>query len=199
MLTKRWMGTCVMSIAIGATSVAGLDAQGAQARATDKPDGKKQTVTITGCLQGPLPADEYSLSFGPETAEGTSEVGPTFRLTNVTMKAMPASGATYLVIGSEKQLSAHLGHQVQIVGTIVDAGPRGTTGDTPAYPTADQYTGSIAGNTGQPTHPGGDVYVGSVNEATATAASGSTPAAAAEPTVRVESVRMVSTKCSQRR
>ena len=131
MLTKRWMGTCVMSIAIGATFGAGMDAQSASAT----------KVTITGCLQGPVPVDEYSPS-----AAGATAADVTFRLTNVTAKPMPASGATFLVIGSEKQLTAHLGHQVQIVGATQSA-----------------------------------------------------RAATAEPAVRVESVRMVSAKCPERR
>jgi hypothetical protein len=161
-----------MSIAIGATSVAGIDAQ--SAKAADKPDGGKQTLTITGCLQGPIAGDEYALSgFGPK---GVSEATATFRLTNVTTKSTPAGAVTYLIVGNEKQLSAQLGHQVQIVGTVVTPRPRGTTGDTPAPPTADEYYESTAGKPGQPAR-----------------------AAAGEPTVRVESVRMVSTSCSQRR
>jgi hypothetical protein len=140
MLIKRGIGTCAVMIAIGATSVVAVDVKGADA---------KGTVTITGCLQGPLPADDYALSFAPKTPVSTSGAAMTFRLTNVTTKATPAS-ATYIVIGTDKQLSSQLGHQVQIVGTIIKA-------DQPAA------------------------------------------AVAAEPTMRVETVRMVSTKCSQRR
>ncbi len=139
MLIKRGIGTCAVMIAIGATSVA-IDVKGA--------DGKG-TVTIAGCLQGPLPADEYALSFAPKTPVGTSGAAMTFRLTNVTTKATPAS-ATYMVIGTEKQLSSQVGHQVQIAGTIIKT-------DQPAA-----------------------------------------AAAAAEPTMRVETVRMVSAKCSER-
>ena len=131
---------CMMGVAIGATLCAGIDAQGANAKSTETQDDGKKTVTISGCLQGPLPADEYSPSAG---AASTPDI--TLRLTNVTMKPMPAGSATYLVIGSEKQLSAQLGHQVQIVGTT------------------------------QPAR-----------------------AATAEPAVRVESVRMLSAKCSER-
>ena len=162
MLTRRWIGTCVMGIAIGAISVAGIAAQNA----------KPKTVTLAGCLQGPIAGDEYAQSgFGPERASAASA---TYRLTNVT--TTPAGAVTYLVIGNEKQLSAQLGHQVQIVGTVVTPQPRGTTGGTPAPPTADEYYESTAGKPGQPTR-----------------------AAAGEPTVRAESVRMVSAKCSPRR
>lgn len=125
---------------------------------------------ITGCLQGPIASDEYASSgFGPQ---GVAEPSATFRLTNVTMKPMPPRGATYLIVGDEKQLSAQLGHHVQIVGTVVAPAPRGTTGAAPADPTADEYYESRTGKTAS-----------------------STPGAADEPVVRVESVRMVSTKC----
>ena len=158
MLTRGWIGTCVMSMAIGAISVAGIAAQSA----------KTKTLTITGCLHGPIAGDEYAQSgFGPQAA---AQANATYRLTNVTTTPMPAGGAIYLVIGNEKQLSPHLGHQVQIVGTVVTPEPRGTTGNAPAPPTADEYYESTAGKP--------------------------KPAAAATPTVRVESVRTVSAKCS---
>ena len=169
MLTRRWMGTCVMILAIGATSVAALDVQGT----TAKQGAAKPMVTLTGCLQGPIPADEYEQSFAqpnPADVPGTM----IFRLTNVTTKATPAS-AVYVVMGTEKQLSAHLGHQVQIIGTIVDARPRGTAGDTTGLATADQYTGSAAGAP-QPART-----------------------TTTEPLLRVESVKMVSAKCSASR
>jgi len=170
MLTRKWMGTCVMSLAIGATSVAALDAQGT----TAKQGAGKPTVTLTGCLQGPIPADEYEQSFVGATPADAPGATLIFRLTNVTTKATPA-GAVYVVMGTEKQLSAHPGHQVQITGTIVDAGPRGTAGDMTGLATADQYTGSTAG----------------APQAARTTAT--------EPMLRVESVKMVSAKCSQPR
>jgi hypothetical protein len=172
MVTKRWMGTCVMSIAIGAISVAGSDAQ--SAKAADKPDGAKQTLTLTGCLQGPIAGDEYAQS-GARPAR-VSEANATYRLTNVTVKPAPAGAVTYLVVGNERQLSAQLGHQVEIVGPVVTPQPRGTTGGTPAPPTADEYYESTAGKPAQAAR-----------------------VTAGEPTVRVESVRMVSAKCSPRR
>lgn len=172
MLTRRWIGTCAMGLAIGATAVAALDAQGTTAKqATGKP-----TVTLTGCLQGPIPDDEYALSLTPNGPVGTTGAGATltYRLTNVTTKASPAS-AVYVVMGTEKQLSAHPGHQVQITGTIVDAGPRGTAGETTGLATADQYTGS------------------------AVAAPRPARSTATEPMLRVESVKMVSATCAATR
>ena len=130
-----------MSLAIGATAVAAMNAQGANA---------KGTVTITGCLQGPIPADEYALSFEPNAQAGNPDATlTTFRLTNVTTKATPAS-ARYVVVGTEKQLAAHAGHQVEIAGTLLKT---------------EQASGTTS----------------------------------AEPAVRVESVRMISAKCSERR
>lgn len=171
---KRLVGPGAVALAIGVASVGALSAQSAKPNAIDKSGGKKQAVTLTGCLQGPVPTDEYALSLGPESARNAADAVVTFRLTEVTTKTSPAGGATYLIVGTDKQLSGQLGHQVQIVGTSVDRGARGTAGDQRAEPTADQYTGSSAGDK--------------------TSAPRTT-----EPTVRVESVRMISAKCTPRR
>ena len=136
MRSKQLIGVCAVTIAIGATSLGAIDGKG--------PDAKG-TVTLTGCLQGPiLPNDEYSPSVGGEGPRGASGT-TTYRLTNVSTKAAAAGSTTYLLVGTEKQMSPQLGHQVQIVGTTI-APPTGV-----------------------------------------------------EPTLRVESVRMMSAKCSPRR
>lgn len=114
MLTKSLVGTFVMSLVIGATSV--IAAQGPAAA------NAKGSVTIAGCLQGPIPLDEYALSL-PSDPVGTSGATLTYRLTNVTTKAAPATPSIYQVVGGEKQLTPHLGHQVEIVGTILKAEP----------------------------------------------------------------------------
>ena len=141
MLTKSLVGTFVMSLAIGATSVIAVDVPGANA---------KGAVTIVGCLRGSPPADEYALSL-PNNPVGTSGAEMvTYRLTNVTMKAMPTAAKTWVVVGTPKQFAAHAGRQVEIAGTIIKADPAART-------------------------------------------------IAPEPAVRVESVRMISAKCSATR
>ena len=114
MLTDRWMGACALLIAMTTTTVAAANASAAQ----DKP--AKQA--ITGCLQGPLPTDEYSVSLRPDAATNTSGTS-TYRMTNVMTKGAPASTSIYVVVGTEKQMTAHLGHQVEVVGTTIPAPP----------------------------------------------------------------------------
>jgi hypothetical protein len=114
MLTSRWIGTCAVAIAIGGAPIAGIDTAGAQTKATSRPDDQK-TLTLTGCLQGPLQlGDEYANSFPSDVTTGTSGREMAYRLTSVTSK-QPGAADTYVLMGTEKQLSAHLGHQVQIV------------------------------------------------------------------------------------
>src|SRR5687767_6900239 len=114
MLTKSWAGTFVMSLVIGATTLIAAQAPVADA---------KGNVTIAGCLQGPIPQDEYALSLTPDGPVGTTGATLTYRLTNVTTKAAPATPSIYMVVGAEKQLTAHLGHQVEIVGPILKTQP----------------------------------------------------------------------------
>ena len=115
--TRRWVGSCVMSMAIGTAWATGDAAQDAKGTAADKGPASGQ-VTLSGCLEGPInTGDEYALSFEPEPIRGAGVTR--FRLTNVTMQPMPAKDAMYVIVGDDEQLSAQLGRQVRIVGTIV--------------------------------------------------------------------------------
>ncbi len=122
MPTDRWMGACALLIALTTTIVAAVDAPAAQ----DKPARQ----AITGCLQGPLPTDEYSVSLRPDAASNTSGTS-TYRMTNVMTKGTPAGTSNYVVVGTEKQMTAHLGHQVEVVGTTI-AAPAGRPNTEPA-------------------------------------------------------------------
>jgi hypothetical protein len=101
------------AMAVGSVAAAAQDAKGmAGMRSTSS------EITMSGCLEGPLnTGDEYALSFEPEPVRGAGVTR--FRLTNVTMKPMPAKGATYIIVGNQEQLSAQLGRRVEIVGAIV--------------------------------------------------------------------------------
>jgi hypothetical protein len=117
------------AIAVGSVAVSAQEAKG-----TPEKRSTSGEVTMSGCLEGPInTGDEYALSFEPEPVRGAGVTR--FRLTNVTMKPMPAADATYVVIGNQEQLSAQLGRRVQIVGTIVppprqDTAVTGTSGLT---------------------------------------------------------------------
>jgi hypothetical protein len=116
MQMKRWMWSCAASVAMTAAAIGVGAAQDARGATADTRTGA--SVTMTGCLEGPLnTGDEYALSFEPQPVRGAGVTR--FRLTNVTMKPMPAKDATYLIVGNDEQLSAQLGRQVQIVGAIV--------------------------------------------------------------------------------
>ena len=121
MQTRRWVGACVMSVAIGTASVA-MAAQDTKGTASDKRSTSRE-VTMSGCLEGPInTGDEYA----------RSAVEARFRLSNVTMT--PASkGSVFILAGDGLALAPHVGRQVQIVATMVDAAqPTGTSGSKQA-------------------------------------------------------------------
>jgi hypothetical protein len=129
MRTNRWIGTCAVVILVGATPVAGTQGSGPQAKATERRDDQKK-LTLTGCLQGPLQlGDEYANSFPSDVTTGTSGREMAYRLTGVATKE-PGGIDTYVLMGFEKQLSPHLGHQVQIVGTAAPQPTRVSNGQS---------------------------------------------------------------------
>jgi hypothetical protein len=123
MLITKWMGACALLIATGATAVAASQAPATQ--------DKTARQTVTGCLQGPVPVDEYALSLPSDGATGASGAAVTYRLTGVAMKDAPRGTTIFMLMGNEKQMSPHLGHQVQIVGTTITT-PQGRAGKEPA-------------------------------------------------------------------
>ena len=108
MQIKHLIWSCAASVAITAAAITVDAAQ----------DTKGASLTMTGCLEGPInTGDEYALSFEPQPVRGAGV--SRFRLTNVTMKPMPAKDATYVIVGNDEHLAAQVGRQVQIVGAIV--------------------------------------------------------------------------------
>lgn len=129
MLTNKWIGTCAVVVLVSATAVGGSQASGPQAKATERRDDQKK-VTLTGCLQGPLQlGDEYANSFPSDVATGTSGREIAYRLANVATKE-PGGSDTYMLMGTEKLLSPHLGHQVQIVGMAAPQPTRVSNGQS---------------------------------------------------------------------
>jgi hypothetical protein len=130
MQMKRLLWSCAASVAISAGAITVDAAQ----------DTKGASLTMTGCLEGPInTGDEYALSFEPQPVRGAGVAR--FRLTNVTMKPMPAKDAIYVIVGNDEQLSAQVGRQVQIVGAIVppptqEGAVTGTSGLTAPAATA---------------------------------------------------------------
>ena len=165
MRSRRTTGLWMTTVAMAATSALAA-----------APDATKKTVTVTGCLQGPLATDEYAPSTSAGTPGGPAEPTPLFRLTNATMR--PGAGRiTIAVAGNQTRLLAEVGHQVRITGVVIDAGASETSSTSSSHP-EDLYVGSKGG------------------DPSAIGTAGSGPADGI-PTVRAETVRAVAKTCSK--
>ena len=84
-------------------------------------DRDAKTVTVTGCLKAGDAADSFMLSdlkWGNKDAKGTGAVGtsgtaaPPAAIASATSLTIKPSGST--------KLSEHVGHQVEVTGTVAD-------------------------------------------------------------------------------
>jgi hypothetical protein len=98
------------------------------------------------------------------------------------------AGISYKLTGSDSKLKDHVGHKVEVTGTVDksswSSGSGASTGSTSS--TTPDTTGSTAGSTSGTT---GSTSAGS----TSGAASG---AMGAQPSLKVQSVRMIAATCS---
>jgi hypothetical protein len=106
MLIDKWMGTCALLIATTAAAAAAIDAPAAQ--------DKSAKQTITGCLQGPLPIDEYSVSLRPDAATNTSGTS-VYRVTNVMTKDVPATTSIYVLVARRHTVAESAGESAGAV------------------------------------------------------------------------------------
>jgi hypothetical protein len=122
-----------------------------------------KTVTVTGCLKAGDSADSFTLSDLKWASKGTGAVGTS----GSTAPAEIGSATTLKIAPGSTKLSEHVGHQVEITGTVDKASSASSSATTsPADPAA-----------GRPS-------------ATASASSSSSP------TFQAKSVKMVSATCS---
>ena len=130
--------------------IACATAMGAAAQTTDsaqmRSSSSKDRVTITGCVQR---ADERAV--GTSGAGGAGSAGATFILATGSSKSTmsptggvnPSSSAattpsSYRLDADEGKLTPHVGHKVEISGTIDAASTRssGTTTEPPTTPSS---------------------------------------------------------------
>jgi len=133
----------------------------------DKESKDSKSVTVTGCLKAGDSADSYQLSdlkWGGKGSSTGSTVGTSGStsapagLASASMLKVTASGST--------KLSEHVGHQVEITGTIGDkekSSAPSTSPTDPAAPSASRPSASASAST---------------------------------PSIEAKSVRMVSQTCS---
>ena len=108
---------------IAAGALASLVAwAGAPARAAQTPETKGKTVSLTGCLAKGETADSFTLNKATMAGDKAAAAGAAGEKTGAAGEktgAADAQGATYhLTPGKVQKMEAHVGHTVQITGTI---------------------------------------------------------------------------------
>jgi hypothetical protein len=138
-MTKQvWMSACV-AVAFAGVGLAAQTTAGQTGQSTRSGKGSANTVTVTGCLK----SGEQSGTAGGTTS-GTATSGSTsasrsgsarghFMLTNVQQGSSSTTGTTgtpsttsgtsgtassYMLEGRESELQKHVGHKVEITGTV---------------------------------------------------------------------------------
>jgi hypothetical protein len=97
-------------------------------------EASSKNVTVTGCLKAGDTADSFTLSdlkFGGSKASGavgTSGAAPPAALASATTLTIKPSGST--------KLAEHVGHQVEISGSVADSKAPSTPADPAARPSA---------------------------------------------------------------
>ena len=102
-----------------------------------------KAITVTGCVEKATPGPAGTTG-ATGAAPAASE--PAFKLTNASAKASEPGGAAgtagaaaapastaseYKLDASESKLSAHVGHKVEITGTVEAAKPTASASDAP--------------------------------------------------------------------
>lgn len=115
--------------------------------AAQEPKDAAKSVTVTGCLKAGDTADSYTLAnlkWGQSKAIGTS--GSTSATTPST-GAAPATSATALkLVGSPAgtKLGDHVGHTIEVTGTMSDKADKPMGSTSPATPPAAGAAGASA-------------------------------------------------------
>ena len=121
-----------MLVAIGLAIVASVTAQEPASRAP-VPGSDKDKVVFTGCIQRAA-----QLPVGTTGAVGDADVSK-FILMKATSAADPSPAAaprTYRLDADDSLLTTHVGHKVEITGTLDAAKPGATVTGDPAPPAA---------------------------------------------------------------
>lgn len=114
-----------LAVALGCSCVIAVSAQETKTTTTTKTEGAKATtISYTGCMQtgtetkSVVLAKVQPISRTTETAVGTAGVTET-------------TTTTYALIPEEKvEFQTHMGHKVEVTGTMIPAGESKTTTET---------------------------------------------------------------------
>jgi hypothetical protein len=133
----RCIPACVIAFALAGV---GVGAQTPEQKPADKqmPDKSAQTVTITGCVrEGDTPSSFVLSNVDPSAL--TPRAGATGTTGTPSAPAASSAGTASVLLAatSDIDLKKHVGHKVEITGTIAPAKPEAGTSGTPA-PEADK-------------------------------------------------------------
>jgi len=199
---KVWIGACVAVALAGATVAAQTPSS-----ATSQQSSSDRPITVTGCLQkgdqssssattgttGSSSSAQFILA-NAKMSSGSSGSGSTAGTTGTAAGGTTAGGTTaggattgsesgrmggrsYILDASPSELQNHVGHQIEVTGTI------------------DRSASSSYGN--PPSTAGGTTAGGTTAGGTTTGAAGSTGArSGANQHLKVTSVKMVSSTCT---
>jgi len=190
------------------TGTTGTTAQDPQT--TTAGGGQRGPRTITGCLRAGDTAGTYMLTnvegmggrnagaatttgagttTGSTTTGGTTTGGATTTGAGATTGGQGRPASIMLSADSSVDLAPHVGHKIEVTGTLAGGGRRGGNGDTTATATG---TGTTTGGTGTATGTATGTTTGSGQ----TAATSGGQGRGGPRSMTVTAVKMVSESCS---
>ena len=180
--------TCfAMACAVGLAAQQTTGTAGTTGTTADQSGQTRAPRTVTGCLRAGDTAGTYMLTdiqmgnrSGDTTAGGSTTTGGTTATTGTTAEGQRGQMPTSVMLNPESgvDLKAHVGHKIEVTGTMAGGGRRGgdtTTGTTGGGTTTTGGGTTAGGGSGQET-TGGQAH--------------------ATRTLNVTSVRMISETCS---
>jgi len=126
MKVRIWSATCV-AIAFGVT--AGVLAQDPPSSQTPSQSASAKTITVTGCVHRAQPEAPTGTTGTRETTASSSEIkfvlanaslsqSGTTGTSGTTAPAATAISSEYRLDTDESKLSPHVGHKVEVTGTV---------------------------------------------------------------------------------
>ena len=134
---------CTATLALGVLAAFGFATRLAGSAQTDAASSRANAITVNGCMRS---ADQMAVGTSGSPVAGTSgsrsanDSSTKFVLTNVTSNGSSAETATsaakagsaphgYRLDADESKLTPHVGHQVEISGTIENPGSTSAAAD----------------------------------------------------------------------
>ena len=120
MNVRMWSGTCV-AIAFGVVAVVSaqgsLPPQRSRSQTSSNADTSSRSIAVIGCLQGGT-----TVTIGTASSSRTASAGG-YLLMNATKPPSSATTAVaqYRLDADDSRLAQHLGHKVEITGTLEES------------------------------------------------------------------------------